>query len=112
MTAPQSPAQLEALARAARERQLGGNWGPNYEFEAAFTPEVVLSLLSDLREARREAAYFAQLNDAYFAASFEDEQAPDKTVLKFEFPVGLQVSASLTETLDRAATLSPSPAPQ
>ena len=48
---------------------------------------------------------FHALRESYVAASFDDEQAPGMVVLKFAFPAGLKVSASVEETLDRAIAM-------
>jgi hypothetical protein len=53
-------------------------------------------------EAMSDAALFAYLDEAYFAADFADEQCPDKVVLKFAFPRDTRVCSDLRETLASA----------
>lgn len=70
------------------------------------------ALEAELSSLVRDAAYLKQLDVAYFAADFDDEQCADKVVLKFALPRGTTVGSDLRETLDRAAAQSPSPAPE
>lgn len=72
-------------------------------------PREIIAVLDELRtlrsslaDAERDTALFAQLDAAYCAADFADEQFPDKVILKFALPAGTRVGADLRATLARA----------
>lgn len=49
-----------------------------------------------------DARYMAQLDEAYSAADFADEQFPGRVVLKFVLPGHTRVSSYLRDSLDSA----------
>lgn len=79
---------------AAIETQLRLDWWPGADDTAW--------LVSQLREARKDAERYAFLRAHYFAADFRDEQRPEGVTLKIGVDRLVTVSSDFGATVDRA----------